>query len=215
MKIKTEFEKQLEKGLEFEFEQSASYIGLDRLLISGYARPILNELRLSYSDKLRVLDIVKRFLERKVFDFPPGAALRLDAIDEVTDKIVKKNVFGDDVIIAVKQELIKYINSLRSKENPESDKFEVIESRSIDPYQAIFENALENPEKSGFDKQCMGNNDEFRVAQLLDGCDDVTGWIYNHQSGVGYNFEYLWQGFYVPYFPDFVARTREGGRFIN
>ena len=63
LKIKTEFEKQLER-IEFKFEQSASYIDLDRLLISGYARPILNELRLSYSDKLRVLDIVKIFRKK-------------------------------------------------------------------------------------------------------------------------------------------------------
>lgn len=217
LKIRTEFEKQLEKGLEFEFEQSASYIGLDRLLISGYARPILNELRLSYSDKLRVLDIVKRFLERKVFNLPTGATLRLDSVDEKTDRIVKKNIFGDEVMVAVRQELIKFINSLRSKENPATDKFEVIESRSIGPYQAIFENVLENPERSGFDKQCMGpkGGDELRVARLLDGCEDVTGWIYNHQQGVGYHFEYLWQGFYVPYFPDFIARTKEGGRFVN
>lgn len=215
LKIKTEFEKQIEKGLEFEFEQSSSYFGLDKLLISGYVRPILNELRLSYSDKLRVLDIVKRFLERKVFDLPTGSSLRLDSVDEKTDRIVKKNVFRDDVMPNVKQELIKFINSLRSKENPTTDKFEIIESRSIEPYQAIFENALENPEKSGFDKQCMGNGDELRVAQLLDGCEDVTGWIYNHQRGVGYNFEYLWQGFYVPYFPDFVVRTKEGDRFVN
>lgn len=61
----------------------------------------------------------------------------------------------------------------------------------------------------------MGNNDELRVGQLLDGCEDVTGWIYNHQQGVGYSFEYLWQGFYVNYFPDFTARTSEGGRIIN
>lgn len=215
VKIKTEFEKQLEAGLEFEFEQSANYFGLDRLLISGYVRPILNEIRLSYSDKLRVLDIVKRFLERKVFDFPTGATLRLDSVDEKTDKIVKKNIFNDDVMLAVKQELIKFINTLRSKENPVADKFELTESRSIEPYQVIFENALEHPERSGFDKQCTNNNDELRVAQLLDGCEDVTGWIYNHQSGVGYNFEYLWQGFYVQYFPDFIARTKEGDRFIN
>ncbi len=215
LKIKTEFEKQIEKGLEFEFEQAASYFGLDKLLISGYVRPILNELRLSYSDKLRVLDIVKRFLERKVFDLPKGSSLRLDSVDEKTDKIVKKNIFNDDVMLLVKQELIKFINSLRSKENPLTDKFEIMESRSIEPYQAIFENVLQNPEKSGFDKQCVGNGDELRVAQLLDGCEDIVGWIYNHQRGVGYNFEYLWQGFYVPYFPDFVARTKEGDRFVN
>src|SRR3989338_2505772 len=215
LKIKTEFEKQLEKGLEFEFEQSASYFGLDRLLVSGYARPILNELRLSYSDKLRVLDIVKRFLERKVFDFPAGATLRLDSVDEKTDKIVKKNIFNGDVMAAVKQAIIPFINSLRARENPVTDKFEIMESRSVEPYQAISENDLQSPEKSGFDKQCMGNNDELRVAQLLDGCEDVAGWIYNHQSGVGYNFEYLWQGFYVNYFPDFIARINEDGRFIN
>ncbi|MFH1598110.1 MAG: DEAD/DEAH box helicase family protein [Patescibacteria group bacterium] len=215
IKIKTEFEKQLEAGLEFEFEQSASYFGLDQLLISGYVKSILKEIRLSYSDKLRVLDIVKRFLERKVFDFPTGATLRLDSIDEKTDKIVKKNIFNDDVMLTVKQELIKFINTLRSKENPVTDKFEITESRSVEPYQAIFEHALEHPVKSGFDKQCMDNNDELRVAQLLDGCEDITGWIYNHQRGIGYNFEYLWQGFYINYFPDFIARTVENDRVVN
>jgi len=215
LKIKTQFEKEIEKGLEFEFEQSSSYFGLDRLLISGYVKPILSELRLSYSDKLRVLDVVKRFIEKKVFELPTGATLRLDSVDEKTDKVVKKNVFNDDVMALVKQELVKYINSLRSKEKPATDQFEVKESRSIEPYQAIFENVLENPEKSGFDKQCMGNNDELRVGQLLDGCEDITGWIYNHQHGVGYSFEYLWQGFYVNYFPDFIACTDEGGRKVN
>lgn len=215
--IKTQFEKDIEneKGLEFEFEQSASYFGLDRLLISGYVKPILNELRLSYSDKLRVLDVVKRFLERKVFDLPTGASLRLDSVDEKTDKVVKKNVFNDDVMALVKKELIIFINGLRSHEKPSADKYELMESRSIEAYQAIFENTLENPEKSGFDKQCMGNKDELRVGQLLDGCEDVSGWLYNHQQGVGYNFEYLWQGFYVNYFPDFIARAVEGDRVIN
>ncbi|MBI2599320.1 DEAD/DEAH box helicase family protein [Candidatus Daviesbacteria bacterium] len=215
LRIKTQFEKEIDKGLEFEFEQSANYYDLNRLLISGYVRPILNELRLSYADKLRVLDVVKKFLEKKVFDLPQGTSLKLDSVDEKTDRIVKKNIFGDDVIPVVKQELIKFINSLRKNEKPTSDKFEIKESRIIEPYQAIFENDLGNPEKSGFDKQCMGNKDELRIAQLLDGCEDVTGWIYNHQHGVGYNFEYLWQGFYVPYFPDFIARTKEGGRIIN
>ena len=215
LKIKTQFEKDIEKGLEFEFEQSSSYFGLDRLLISGYVKPILNELRLSYSDKLRVLDVVKRFLEKKAFALPIGMSLRLDFVDEKTDKIVKKNVFNDDVMVLVKQELIKFINSLRSHEKPATDKYEIKESRGVEPYQAIFENVLENPEKSGFDKQCMGNNDELRVAQLLDGCEDITGWLYNHQQGVGYNFEYLWQGFYVNYFPDFIAKTDEGGRIVN
>ena len=215
LKIKTQFEKEVEKGLEFEFEQSASYFGLDRLLISGYVKSILTELRLSYSDKLRVLDVVKRFIEKKVFDLPKGMSLRLDSVDEKTDKIVKKNVFNDDVMALVKQELVKYISGLRSQENPATDKFEIKESRSIEPYQAIFENTLEHPERSGFDKQCMGNNDELRVGQLLDGCEDITGWIYNHQQGVGYSFEYLWQGFYVNYFPDFIARASEGGGIIN
>lgn len=215
LRIRTQFEKDIEKGLEFEFEQSANYYDLNRLLTSGYVRPILNELRLSYSDKLRVLDVVKKFLEKKVFDLPTGTSLRLDSVDDKTDRIVKKNIFNDDVMVAAKQELIKFINSLRKNEKPTSDKFEIKESRSTDPYQAIFENALESPEKSGFDKQCMGNKDELSVAQLLDGCEDVTGWIYNHQHGVGYNFEYLWQGFYVSYFPDFIARAKEGDRIIN
>ncbi len=215
LKIKTQFEKDIEKGLEFEFEQSASYFGLDRLLISGYVKPILNELRLSHSDKLRVLDVVKRFLEKRVFNFSMGASLRLDLVDEKTDKIVKKNIFKDDVMAVVKQEIVKFINGLRSNEKPVTDKFEIIESRVIDPYQAIFENVLENPERSGFDKQCMDNGDELRAARLLDACEDVSGWIYNHQHGVGYNFEYLWQGFYVPYFPDFIARANEGGRIVN
>ena len=215
LKIKTQFEKDIEKGLEFEFEQSANYYGLDRLLISGYVRPILNELRLSHSDKLRVLDVVKRFLEKRVFDLPAGASLRLDSVDEKTDKIVKKNIFNDDVMAAVKQELVKFINGLRSDEKPATDKFDILESRVIEPYQVIFENALENPERAGFDKQCMANNDELRAAQLLDACEDVSGWIYNHQQGVGYNFEYLWQGFYVNYFPDFIARANEGDRVVN
>ena len=215
LKIKTAFEKQIEKGLEFEFEQSASYFGMDKLLLSGYVRPILNDLRLSYSDKLRVLDIVKKFLERKVFNFPTGWSLRLDSVDEKTDRVVKKNIFNDDIMAAGKQLLIPFINSLREKENPTTDKFEVLESRSVDPYQAIFEYALENPERSGFDKQCMDNGDELRVAQLIDRCEDVTGWLYNDQHGVGYCFEYLWQGFYVPYFPDFIARANEGGQVIN
>jgi type III restriction enzyme len=215
LKIKTQFEKEIEKGLEFEFEQSASYFGLDRLLISGYVRPLLNELRLSYSDKLRVLDVVKRFLEKKVFELPAGTSLRLDEVDEKIDRIVKKNIFNDDVMSDVKGELIKFINGLRTQERPSTDSFEVIESRSIEPFQAIYENALDGPNKSGFNKQCMGNNDELRFAQILDGCEDVSGWIYNHQKGVGYNFEYLWQGFYVNYFPDFLVRALETKRFIN
>ena len=215
LKIKTQFEKEIEKGLEFEFEMSANYYELDRLLIMGYAKPILTDLRLSYSDKLRVLDVVKTFLEKKAFDLPSGTTFRLNSVNEKTDRIVKKNIFNDDVMALVKQELIKYINGLRSQEKPPTDQFEIKESRSAEPYQAIFENVLENPEKSGFDKQCMGNNDELRVAQLLDGCEDVTGWIYNHQRGIGYSFEYLWQGFYVSYFPDFIARTHEGEKVIN
>lgn len=213
--VKTTFEIDKEKGLDFEFDQTSSYFELDRLILSGYVKPILTELRLSYSDKLRVLDVVKRFLEKKVFDVPPGMTLKLDSVEEKTDKIIKKNIFREDVMEVVKQELIKFINSLRVTEKPTTDSFELKESRTIEPYQAILENNLDNPFKAGFDKQCMGNNDELRIAQMLDGAEDVDGWIYNHQGGVGYNFEYLWQGFYVPYFPDFIARAREGDRFIN
>ncbi|MFA5348981.1 MAG: DEAD/DEAH box helicase family protein [Candidatus Paceibacterota bacterium] len=217
IKVITEFEKDpdLEKGLQFEFEKSESYFGLDRLIISGYVKPILNELRMSYSDKLRVLDVVKRFLEKRVFDLAPGTILKLDSVDEKTDQIVKRNIFNEKIMPLIKQELIRFINNLRSKENPSAEKLELRESRSIEPYQVVYENALEKPEKSGFDKQCMQNQTELRVAQLIDGAEDVTGWVYNDLKGVGYNIEYLWHSFYARYFPDFIARVKEGDKFIN
>lgn len=213
--VKTKLDSVQDKGLEFEYEQSGSYAALNRLLHRNYVLPILHELRLSHSDKVRVLDVVKQFLEQKTFDLPAGTGLRLDSVNESTEHIVKKNVLRDDVMESVRREMIQFINSLRSKEKPITDKFDIRESRSLDPYQAIAEHSLEEPERSGFDKQCMGNNDELRVAMLLDGSEDVTGWIYNHQHGVGYNFEYLWLGFYVPYYPDFIVRATEEGRVVN
>ena len=69
--------------------------------------------------------IVKKFLEKRVFDLPQGTSLKLDSVDEKTDRIVKNNIFSDDVMPVVKQELIKFINSLRKNEKPTSDKFEI------------------------------------------------------------------------------------------
>jgi type III restriction enzyme len=217
IKVVTEFEKdeELEKGLQFEFEKSDSYISLNRLLLSVYVKPILKELRMSYSEKLKVLDVVKRFLEKRVFDLAPGTTLRLNSTDEGNDKIIKRNIFDESVISITKKELIKFINELRLKEEPAAEKMELKESRSLGPYQVVYENALDGPLKSGFDKQCMQNHTELRVAELIDDAEDVTGWIYNDLKGVGYNMEYLWQSFTARYFPDFIVRAKENDKFIN
>jgi len=74
---------------------------------------------------------------------------------------------------------------------------------------------VESPKKSCYDRAAVENADEEAVARLLDQAKDVTGWVYNHRSGVGYFIEYDWQGLLSHYYPDFIARARIGEVFHN
>jgi len=61
---------------------------------------------------------------------------------------------------------------------------------------------VDAPKKSCFDRAAVENDVEEAVARLLDEAKDVTGWVYNHRSGVGYCIEYDWQGLLSHYYPD-------------
>jgi hypothetical protein len=60
---------------------------------------------------------------------------------------------------------------------------------------------VDAPKKSSYDRAAVENADEEAVARLLDEAKDVTGWVYNHRSGVGYFIEYDWQGLAVALLP--------------
>jgi len=64
----------------------------------------------------------------------------------------------------------------------------------IASYQALKKHVVDAPKKSCFDRAAVENDVEEAVARLLDEAKDVTGWVYNHRSGVGYCIEYDWQG---------------------
>jgi hypothetical protein len=61
----------------------------------------------------------------------------------------------------------------------------------------------------------VANADDLAFAVLVDRANDVTGWLYNDRSGVGFSIPYDWHGRTSQYFPDFIVRSKLGHVFHN
>jgi hypothetical protein len=135
--------------------------------------------------------------------------------DQEGAKIALGNLARPDVILGVHKALLAPLHEALTAERPASEA--VLSGRKasqLRSYQAIKKH-LATAQRSTFTSVAVDNDAELRVAALLDRAPGVTGWVYNHRSGVGYSIEYDWQGYSSRYFPDFVARAKLGEVFHN
>ena len=206
-----------EEGQHFTLEEAYTYTNFDHVAEVAYVRPMLKEMRASFQHKTHVKEVVKAFLEKKTFALPRGVALSFDSMIGTEDgPIAFGNLARAEVIQAVKAALMPPLQTAISAERP-AEETNLVTRRTVDlgSYQAVRRHVLQAPRKSAFTCAAMDSNEERRVALLLDGAVDVTGWVYNHRQGVGYSITYEWHGYTSHYFPDFIARARLGAMFHN
>lgn len=206
-------------GQTFTLPSEPSYRDFDHIVEAAYAIPMLRDLKTSFQHKNAVKDVVKEFLERKTFALPAGIPLSFDRMldDPAVARIALGNLARSEVITAVRAALQPALNKAINQDRPASQaQMSERTSEDLSGYQALKKNVLPNaPKRSAFDGAAFDSADELRVAVLLEQCADVTGWLYNHRSGVGYSIEYDWEGYTAHYFPDFVVRVRMGELFHN
>jgi type III restriction enzyme len=204
-------------GLEFVIPEVPSYRDFDHVIEMAIAVPILRDLRTSFHHKTAVKGVVREFLERKTFNLPMGLPLYFDRIPEGPHaRIALGNLARADVIAAVKKALLPCLQEAITAERRATEaQLSERKTDEIAGYQALKKHVVDAPKKSCFDRAAVENDDEEAVARLLDEAKDVTGWVYNHRSGVGYCIEYDWQGLLSHYYPDFIARARIGEVFHN
>jgi len=205
-----------EEGLTFTLPEKPSYHDFDHVLEAAYAVPLLRDLRASYQHKNAVKGVVKEYLERKTFALPAGIPLSFDSvIGGGGGKIALGNLTRADVLKAVRTALRAPLHeAITARQRTQRAQLLVRNSAELESYQAINKNVMPT-QRSTFEQTALGNDDELRVAVLLDRCEDVTGWVYNHRRGVGYSIEYDWQGRTAQYHPDFIVRARIGEVFHN
>jgi hypothetical protein len=204
-------------GQVFVIPEVPSYRDFDHIIEVAMAVPMLREMRASFHHKTAVKGIVREFLERKTFNLPMGIPIYFDRIPEGPHaRIALGNLARAEVIAAVKKALMPCLQEAitaerRTTEAQTSER----KTDELAGYQALKKHVVESPKKSCYDRAAVENADEEAVARLLDQAKDVTGWVYNHRSGVGYFIEYDWQGLLSHYYPDFIARARIGEVFHN
>jgi type III restriction enzyme len=206
-----------QEGQEFTLPSDPSYRDFDHVIEVAYAIPLLRELRLAFSHKNAVKDVVREFLERKTFALPAGIPIRFDEVRDAESATIalgnlSRAEVGEAVRNAVRQPIHGAIQaSLRAT------RADVEERRAsrISGYQALKQGLLEHLKKSPFQRLAGANPEERRLAVLLEAARDVVGWVFNHRHGVGYSIPYDWQGHTAHYFPDFVVRARLGAVFHN
>jgi Peptidase S24-like len=185
---------------------------------AAYVRPMLIEMRASFQHKTAVKEIVKEYLRLKTFSLPAGVVPDFDKILE-TDQahVAFGNLARTDVMEAVKKALVPILQRAINAERPATPADLSIRRSAVDlgAYQALKRHVLQAPRKSAFTCAAMDSAEERRLALLLDGAVDVTGWVYNHRTGVGYSISYDWQGYTAHYFPDFIVRAKLGQVFHN
>lgn len=215
--LKTALEVGEQEGQEFTLPSDPSYRDFDHVIEVAYAIPLLRDMRLAFSHKNVVKDVVREFLERKTFALPAGIPIRFDEVKDPESAIVALgNLSRVEVVEAVRSALRQPVhdavqNSLRAT------RADIEERRAsrISGYQAVKQGLLEHLKKSPFQRLAGTNDDERRLAVLLERSTDVVGWIFNHRTGVGYSISYDWQGHTAHYFPDFVVRAKFGEVFHN
>ncbi len=205
------------EGQSFVVAETPSYHDFDHIIEVAMAIPILREMRTSFHHKTAVKGIVREFLERKTFSLPAGLPLYFDRIPEgAYAKIALGNLARADVIAAVKRALLQPLQEAITAERRASEaQMSERHAEELEGFQALKKHVFDGPTKSCFERAALENADEEAVARLLDDAKDVTGWVYNHRSGVGYFIEYDWQGLVSHYYPDFIARARIGEVFHN
>jgi len=204
-------------GQTFTIPDVVSYRDFDHVIEVAMVVPLLRDLRTSYHHKNAVKGIVREFLERKTFNFPPSVPIYFDRIPEGEHaRVALGNLARTDVIAAVKKALQPHLGEAILAERRTSEpQFAERKTHELSGYQALKKNVIEAPKKCSFDRAAVENADEEAVAHLLDEAKDVTAWVYNHRSGIGYNIQYEWQGLLAHYYPDFIARARLGEVFHN
>lgn len=205
------------EGLSFIVPEVPSYRDFDHVIEVAIAVPLLKRMSASFQHKTAVKGIIREFLERKTFNFQTGLPVYFDRIPEgAYARIALGNLARADVIEGVKNALMPPLQEAITAER-RATQAQMSERKTEDlaGYQALKKHVFDAPTKSCFDRAALENADEEAVARLLDAARDVTGWIYNHRSGVGYSIEYDWQGLISHYYPDFIARARIGEVFHN
>lgn len=206
-----------EDGQTFTLPAEPSYRDFDHILEAAFTVPLLRDIKASYQHKNAVKSVVKEFLERKTFALPAGIPLAFDRMldDPLVGRLTLGNLARGEVLAAVRAALLPALNKAINQEKRAS-KAQISERTPERSYQALKKNVLEKtPTRSAFDGAAFDSKDELRLAVLLEQCSDVSGWLYNHRSGVGYSIEYDWQGYTAHYYPDFVVRARMGEVFHN
>ncbi len=205
------------EGQSFVVPERPSYRDFDHVIEIAMALPILREMRASFQHKTAVKGIVREFLERKTFNLPAGLPLYFDRIPEGDyARIALGNLARADVIATVKKALLPPLQEAITAERRAAEaQMSERKTEELQGYQALKKHIFDGPTKSCFDRAALENGDEEAVAHLLDAAKDITGWVYNHRSGVGYFIEYDWQGLLSHYYPDFIARARIGEVFHN
>lgn len=196
------------EGQQFTLPAVPSYRDFDHLVGVVYVRPLLSRLKKSHQHWNAVRGVVKDYLERRTFDFPASLPVSFDRVVEAGNgKVAMANLARPDVSAPVIEALLPALREAMDR-RVTSTRYFLLESLASDvkPYQAARRNVLEPLRRSVFTCAAMDSADERRVAALLDRCEDVTGWVYNHQR-VGYSIEFEWQGRVLRYIPDFLVRA--------
>ncbi len=210
--LKKALEQSEQEGQTFDIPANPSYRDFDHVIEVAFVVPLLKDLRTSYQHKNDVKDVVRKFLETKTFALPAGIPLSFDRVLEDAEgaKIALGNLARPDVIQPVRSTLLGPLHEALTAERPSSKAMlSRRNSSELRNYQALKKHVMA-AKKSSFTNAAMDNDDELRVAALLDRAPDVVGWLYNHRSGVGYSMEYDWQGYTARYFPDFIVRAKFG-----
>lgn len=200
-----------EFGLNFVLSENPTYSDFDHLLEAVYVRPLLKKLQKSHVHMTAVKSVVRQYLEERVFDVPMGLPVSFDrAIGAGQARIAMTNLARSEVSARVIEALHPILRAAMDRRVPtEQAQLSTLWASKVKPYQARKRNVYESPTRSVFTRAAMDSNDECRVAALLDQCEDVLGWVYNHQR-VGYSFDYELNGRSARYIPDFVVRARLG-----
>lgn len=207
-----------DEGQQFTLPEAYTFHNFDNLVEVAYVRPMLREMRASLQHKTAVKEVVKEYLRRKTFLLPAGVMPDFDQILETDNAhLVFYNLAREDVMADVKKTLVPILQRAINAERPMTPADLSVRRSAFDlgGYQALKRHVLKAPRKSAFTCAAMDSADERRLALLLDGAQDVTGWVYNHRSGVGYSISYDWQGYTAHYFPDFIVRAKLGQVFHN
>jgi type III restriction enzyme len=206
-----------QEGQQFVLPAGSSFRDFDHVIETAYALPILRELRASHVQKNAVKSVVREFLERRTFKLPAGLPLSFDHVAaHGAGRIALANLARPDVMEGVRKALLPVVAEALQAERATLEPIMVERhAAELPAYQALKKHVFAEPGRTTFQAAALENEDERRVAVLLDRATDVTGWVYNHRSGVGYGIDYAWQGFSAQYFPDFVARAKLGALHHN